>query len=58
MTVILLTMPPRFLTEKECRKFLEACPPDLHPIYFTFLNTGMRQAELENLEWEDIDLRR
>jgi len=50
--------PPRFLTEDECRRFLEACPPDLHPIYFTFLNTGMRKAELENIEWSDIDFKR
>jgi len=48
----------RFLTEDECRRFLEACPADLYPIYFTFLNTGMRKAELENLEWADIDFKR
>ena len=34
---------------------LEASPPDLYPVYFTFLNTGMRKAELEYLEWADID---
>jgi len=50
--------PPRFLTEEEYKKLLEACPPDLYPIYFTFLNTGMRKAELENLEWDDIDFDR
>ena len=50
--------PPRFLTVEECRRFLEACPPDLYPIYYTFLHTGLRKAELENLEWEDIDFRR
>ncbi len=50
--------PPRFLTEEECRRLLDACPPELYPIYFTFLNTGMRKAELENLEWTDIDFRR
>jgi site-specific recombinase XerD len=49
---------PRFLTVEECKRFLEACPSDLHPIYFTFLNTGMRKAELENLEWQDIDFKR
>ncbi len=48
----------RFLTEEECRRFLEACPPKLYPIYLTFLNTGMRKAELENLEWDDIDFDR
>jgi len=50
--------PVRFLTDKEVSTFLNACPPDLYPIYFTFLNTGMRKAELENLEWEDVDLKR
>lgn len=50
--------PLRFLTIEECRRFLDACPPDLYPVYFTFLNTGMRKAELENLEWSDIDFRR
>lgn len=48
----------RFLTEDECKRFLDACPADLYPIYFTFLNTGMRKAELENLEWADIDFKR
>jgi len=50
--------PPRFLTEEECEKILEYSPEELRPIFFTFLNTGMRKAELENLEWEDVDLRR
>jgi integrase len=48
--------PPRFLTVDECKRLLNACPPELYPIYFTFLNTGMRKAELENLEWDDVDL--
>ena len=48
----------RFLTKEECQQLLDTCPPELHPIYFTFLNTGMRKAELENLEWSDVDLKR
>ena len=48
----------RFLTKEECQRLLDACSPDLYPVYFTFLNTGMRKAELENLEWADIDLER
>jgi len=50
--------PPRFLTKKECQKLLDESPSELYPVYFTFLNTGMRKAELENLQWSDIDLRR
>lgn len=50
--------PLRFLTEKETKQLLAICPPDLYPIYFMFLNTGMRKAELENLEWSDIDFKR
>lgn len=50
--------PVRFLTEEECSIFLKNSPPDLYPIYFTFLNTGMRKGELENLQWNNIDLRR
>ncbi|PKK84361.1 MAG: hypothetical protein CVT49_03290 [candidate division Zixibacteria bacterium HGW-Zixibacteria-1] len=50
--------PPRFLTIGECRKFLDASPPELYPVYFTFLNTGMRRSELENLQWKDVDLER
>jgi integrase len=49
---------PRFLTSEECRRLLEASPPELYPIYFMFLNTGLRKAELENLQWGDIDLKR
>ena len=48
----------KFLSEEECRRFLAACPAELHPVYFTFLNTGMRKAELENLEWDDVDFKR
>lgn len=50
--------PPRFLTKEECEKLLESCNDDLYPVFFTFLHTGMRKAELENLEWQDIDFER
>ncbi|NTU49678.1 MAG: site-specific integrase [Desulfobulbaceae bacterium] len=50
--------PPRFFTEDECRRLLSACNEFLYPIFFTFLNTGMRKSELENLEWTDVDFSR
>ena len=49
--------PLRFLTPEECERFLEACPKELYPVYFTFMSTGMRKAELEHLLWGDIDFR-
>ena len=49
---------PRFLTREECQLLLERSPDDLRQVFYTFLNTGMRKAELENLEWVDIDFRR
>jgi integrase len=50
--------PPRFLSKDEIKRLLDNSPEHLFPIFFTFLNTGMRKGELENLEWSDIDLRR
>jgi site-specific recombinase XerD len=50
--------PVRFLTEEECQQLLDASPAGLRRVYFTFLSTGMRKAELENLQWADVDLRR
>jgi integrase len=46
------------LTLEECERLLKTSPPDLYPIFFTFLHTGMRKAELENLVWADVDLKR
>jgi len=50
--------PVRFLSQNECDRLLGACPENLYPIYYTFLTTGMRKGELENLQWGDVDLRR
>ncbi len=50
--------PVRFLSDKECQRLLKACPEKFYPIFFTYLNTGMRKSELINLEWNDIDFRR
>lgn len=49
---------PRFLSEKECRKLLNACADWERPIFFAFLNTGIRKGELLNLTWDDVDLTR
>ena len=50
--------PPRFLTDEESRRLLDNCGPQLYPVFFTFLNTGVRLSELLNLEWSDIDFDR
>lgn len=50
--------PPKFLTGEECEKLLANSDEWLYPIFYTFLNTGLRKAELENLEWSDIDFDR
>lgn len=49
---------PRFLSKEECEKLLKNCGEELYPIFFTFLNTGMRRGELLNLEWKDVDFAR
>jgi len=49
--------PIRFLSEDECKKFLEASPKIYYPIFFTLLHTGMRKSEIENLQWKDIDFK-
>jgi len=50
--------PVRFLTREECGRFMAATPTEIYPVFYVFLNTGMRKAELENLRWEDIDFNR
>ena len=49
---------PRFLSEAECKKLLDACNEWEYPIFYTFLNTGMRKSELLNIEWSDVDFNR
>lgn len=49
---------PEFFSKDQCKKLLSEADPFMRPIIFTFLHTGMRKAELENLEWSDIDFGR
>lgn len=48
----------RFLSEEEVDLILANCSPRQYPIWVTFLQTGMREGELVNLEWNDIDFER
>jgi len=50
--------PVRYLTNQEVMNLLDAAPSDLYPAFFAFIYTGMRKAELENLQWSDVDLKR
>jgi len=52
------TVAPKFLTEEQCKQLLEASDDWLRPVFFAFLNSGMRKSELENLEWRDVDFDR
>jgi integrase len=44
-----------FLTREEMQALLQAATPTYHPIFYTYLKTGIRKAELIHLEWSDID---
>jgi len=46
---------PRFLSPQECQKLFSQADEWFYPILYTFLYTGMRKGELENLHWEDVD---
>ena len=52
----------RFLDEEERAVLLKACQASscvhLYPVVVLALSTGMRQAEIMNLKWKDIDLNR
>lgn len=48
----------RFLTQEEVEKLLTNSEEWLYPIFYTFINTGMRKGELETLTWSDVDFGR
>lgn len=49
-------IPIRILSSDVRRRFFSASPEFLKPILLTALKTGMRQGEILNLKWKDVDL--
>ena len=49
---------PRFLTTEECNLLLEHSDARVYPVFYTFLNTGLRLGELLNLQWGNVDFER
>jgi len=48
--------PPRFLSLEEIDRLMDSCRgTHIYPIVITALHTGMRKAELLNLQWSDVD---
>lgn len=47
-----------FLSRADVKTFLKFSPPALRSIFLVFLNSGMRKAELINLQWKDVDFKR
>ncbi len=51
----------RFLNEEERRRLLEACKKSENPYLFTIvvlaISTGMRQGEMLNITWKDVDFK-
>src|SRR5438876_1781537 len=48
----------RFLTQAEARRLLEHLPPHLAAMVAFSLATGLRQANVTHLRWEQVDLKR
>ena len=46
----------RYLTKEEIERLLENCNEQLRPVVLCALGTGMRQGEIFNLLWRDVDL--
>lgn len=47
----------RYLTEREANLLINTAPEPLRSIIIVALNTGMRQGEILNLKWKDIDFK-
>src|SRR5262249_1460824 len=46
----------RFLTVEECERLIHACiAPHIRNLVVSALRTGLRQSELFNLRWRDVD---
>ncbi len=48
----------RYLEDDEFDRLMNVAHPELAPIILMARHTGMRQGEILNLEWSDVDLRR
>jgi len=48
----------RWLTKQEADRLLKELPVHLKPIFKFGLNTGLRTANLRDMEWEQVDLTR
>jgi integrase len=46
----------RILSEQEIRRLIENSEAPLRHIILVALNTGMRKAEILNLEWDQVNL--
>lgn len=48
--------PPGILTVAECAKLLASCGDDMLPFIAIGMFAGLRSAELEKLDWREVDL--
>jgi integrase len=48
-------MEPTVFNEDELKAFFKCCDAFRFPVFKTYLMAGLRKAELENLEWSDVD---
>ncbi len=48
----------RSYTHEEVNKLLELAPPEWQPFFHFAVSTGCRLAEIQNLLWKDVDLKK